>query len=117
MGKDKDVLIYSQHRYDVDFYPHPKGNYTEIGDRKARGMNVNVTMSLGHGDAEAIYAIDEICIPILTEFQPDVVIVAAGFDAVKGDIAGMKMTTPCFGQIVAKLLKTQPKLMCTLQGG
>jgi len=115
--KDDQVLTYSQHRYDVDFYPHPKGNYTEIGDRKARGMNINVTMNMGDGDAEAIYAIEQVCLPVLTEFQPDLIVVAAGFDAVKGDIAAMEMSTPCFGHIVKRLMSVQPRLMCTLQGG
>lgn len=37
------------------------------------------------GDNEYIFAFESIIFPIITEFNPDLIIVSAGFDAIKGD--------------------------------
>lgn len=47
------------------------------------------------GDADYIYAFQQVVMPIATEFDPDLVIIAAGFDAAKGDmLGGCKVSTP-----------------------
>lgn len=39
-------------------------------------------------------ALEAIVLPIAVEFNPDIVIIAAGFDAVEGDLLGGCVVTP-----------------------
>lgn len=46
------------------------------------------------GDADYLYAFQQVVMPIATEFNPDLVIIAAGFDAAEGDMLGGCKVTP-----------------------
>lgn len=47
------------------------------------------------GDADYVYAFQQVVMPIATEFDPDLVIIAAGFDAAEGDmLGGCKVGSP-----------------------
>ena len=51
------------------------------------GFNVNVGWSRkGMGDDEYIAVWEKVLMPIAREFQPDLVLVSAGFDAALGDM-------------------------------
>ncbi|CEP18011.1 hypothetical protein [Parasitella parasitica] len=70
-------------------------------------------------DADYIYAFHEIVIPIAMEFNPDIVIVSAGFDAAINDPIGKCKVTPAgYGQMT-HLLKgvANGKLAIALEGG
>ena len=51
-----------------------------------------------YGDAEYFAAFRSIVLPIAKEFQPDIVLVSAGFDAATGhspQLGGYKVTAAC----------------------
>ena len=52
------------------------------------GYNVNIPFPGAYGDAEALLAWEAVIAPALRAFAPDLVIVAAGFDAMIGDPLG-----------------------------
>lgn len=53
-----------------------------IGEGPGEGYNINVPWEHGRcGDADYFAAWDHVLIPVVKEFNPDMIIVSAGFDA------------------------------------
>ncbi|KAF1844706.1 uncharacterized protein K460DRAFT_284171 [Cucurbitaria berberidis CBS 394.84] len=119
---DPNVLYISLHVYkDGTFYPNlPDGNLDYCGEGPGEGRNVNIPWAEhGMGDAEYLYAFQEIVMPIATEFDPDLVIISAGFDAAEGDLLGGCFVTPaCYGHMTHMLMRlAKGKLVVCLEGG
>ncbi|KAH7089892.1 putative histone deacetylase [Paraphoma chrysanthemicola] len=119
---DPNVLYISLHVYrDGNFYPNlPDGNLDYCGEGAGEGKNVNIPWAdHGMGDAEYLYAFQEIVMPIATEFNPDLVIISAGFDAAEGDLLGGCFVTPaCYGHMTHMLMRlAKGKLVVCLEGG
>lgn len=120
--RDPNVLYISLHVFkDGNFYPNlPDGNLNYCGEGPGEGKNVNIPWSEhGMGDAEYIYAFQEVVMPIATEFDPDLVIISAGFDAAEGDLLGGCFVTPaCYGHMTHMLMRlAKGKLVVCLEGG
>lgn len=114
---DPNVLFVSTHRYG-SFYPGT-GDLNDIGKDKGEGFNVNIPLSLDrYGDGEYLLIFKKVILPILNEFQPQMIFVSAGFDAVKGDpLGGMNVTPNGFAQIVHLLKSFGTKMILCLEGG
>jgi len=71
------------------------------------------------GDGDYLFAFEQLVMPIAREFQPQLVIVAAGFDAAMGDPLGECNITPAgFSHMTHKLSSlADGKLMLVLEGG
>ncbi|KAK6543222.1 Histone deacetylase hda1 [Orbilia ellipsospora] len=95
---DQDSVLYmSLHRFEGGtFYPpNPDGDLTFCGEGKGEGFNVNIPWATGGiGDADYIYAFQRVIMPIAYEYEPDLVIISAGFDAAAGDKIGECYVTP-----------------------
>ncbi|XP_011874063.1 PREDICTED: histone deacetylase 4 isoform X3 [Vollenhovia emeryi] len=122
---DPRVLYLSIHRHDDgNFFPGT-GGPTECGVGEGLGYNVNVAWSGGlnppMGDAEYLAAFRSIVMPIAKAFDPDIVIVSAGFDAAVGHMAplgGYKVSPACFGRMTQQLLNlADGKVVLALEGG
>ncbi|KXN67141.1 Arginase/deacetylase, partial [Conidiobolus coronatus NRRL 28638] len=84
---DPDVVYVSLHRYEnAQFYPFDRtGALGYVGEEGGLGSTINVAWTrAGMGDGDYLYAFDEIVIPIAKEFDPEIIVVAAGFDAAEG---------------------------------
>jgi histone deacetylase 6 len=119
---DPNVLYISLHVFrGGHFYPNlPDGNLDYTGEGRGEGKNVNIPWAdHGMGDAEYIYAFQQIVMPIATEFNPDLVIVSAGFDAAEGDLLGGCFVTPaCYGHMTHMLMSlAKGKIVVCLEGG
>jgi acetoin utilization deacetylase AcuC-like enzyme len=102
--RDRRVLYVSSHAW--PFYPGT-GALQEVGDEHARGFTVNLPMPMGCGDAEYAHLYREIVVPIGRAFDPELVLVSAGFDAYKDDpLAGMRLTAAGYGELAAACLET-----------
>ena len=78
---DPRVMYVSLHRYGEGFYPGT-GAEDEIGAGAGAGYNVNVPWrEKGLGDADYLAAFDLLIDPIASQFDPHLVVIAAGFDA------------------------------------
>eukprot|EP01080_Neovahlkampfia_damariscottae_P003522 gene3522-6169_t len=116
--ESNDVLFFSIHSYGK-FYPG-SGNTKDIGNQNGKGFNVNIPLEgSGYGDTEYLMVMKEIVIPILKEFNPDIVIISGGFDAVKGDLLGRNCLSPKFYGQMTQLFKdnSNGKIMLVLEGG
>ncbi|XP_055523207.1 histone deacetylase 4 isoform X5 [Wyeomyia smithii] len=122
---DPNVLYLSIHRHDDgNFFPGT-GGPTECGAGAGLGFNVNIPWSGGLnpplGDAEYLAAFRTVVMPIARDFQPDIVLVSAGFDAAFGHpapLGGYMVSPACFGYLTRELMKlANGKVVLALEGG
>ena len=107
---DPSVLTVSLHEW--PFWPGTGGPASS-----AEGV-VNVPLSAGSGDAEYRRAFEEVVEPAVREFDPDVVLVCAGFDAHEADpLADMKVTTSGFRELAMRSAGLGPRVAAILEGG
>ncbi|RCH94855.1 Histone deacetylase hda1 [Rhizopus azygosporus] len=121
-SSDPNVLYISLHRYeDKTFYPSSrKGAADYTGHGKGKGTTVNIPWPCsGMTDADYLYAFREIVIPISMEFNPDLLVVSAGFDAAIDDPIGQCKVTPVGYAHMVHMLKSvnNGKMAIALEGG
>jgi acetoin utilization deacetylase AcuC-like enzyme len=118
--EDPSVLYFSTHQY--PFYPGT-GSLFETGGGEGKGYTVNVPLPAGCGDEEYWKVFDEVLLPIARRFQPQLMLVSAGYDAHWTDsIAMMGLTVTGYGQMAATLKalaeeNCQGRLLFALEGG
>ena len=122
---DPSVLYISLHRHDDgNFFPGT-GDLTEVGIRAGIGFNVNIgwtgTLNPPMGDAEYLAAFRSIVMPIAREFDPEIVLVACGFDGARGHpapLGGYLISPACFGYMTQQLMTlADGKVVMALEGG
>jgi histone deacetylase 6 len=125
---DPNVLYISLHVYQNGmFYPgrppnptDPDGGPEHCGTGAGLGRNVNIGWhDQGMGDGEYIAAFQKIVMPIAQEFDPDLVVISAGFDAADGDeLGGCFVTPPCYAHMTHMLMSlAEGKVAVCLEGG
>jgi len=118
--RDPGVLFFSSHQY--PYYPG-SGRLDQVGSGEGEGFTVNAPFPPGFGDAEYRAVYDRILKPIALEYNPELVLVSAGFDPyVKDPLGGMKLTGAGFGAlaaIVRDIAETacNGKVLLALEGG
>ncbi|KAL2041750.1 hypothetical protein N7G274_005534 [Stereocaulon virgatum] len=120
--QNPNVLYISIHVHeDGNFYPSgPYGDHEHCGAGAGLGKNINIPWpTKGMGDADYMLAFQHVVMPVAYEFDPDLVIIAAGFDAADGDQLGGCFVTPaCYAQMTHMLMGlAQGKLVVCLEGG
>lgn len=110
---DPDVLFISFHQDGRTLYPG-SGFTNELGGPNAYGMTINVPLEPGTTDEGIHYVLDNLVLPILEEFQPDLIVNSAGQDNHYTDpLANMRFTAQGYARLNEKL---QPNL-AVLEGG
>ncbi|MEE8076920.1 MAG: histone deacetylase [Candidatus Binatia bacterium] len=105
--QDPSVLYISTHQY--PYYPGT-GAIEEVGNGKGEGYTVNIPLPAGCGDEEYLCVFKEIVIPIADKYQPEWVLVSAGFDSHQHDpLGGMRVTEKGFGIMASMLLELAQK--------
>ncbi|MCL0094415.1 histone deacetylase [Dehalococcoidales bacterium] len=115
-----EVLYISTHQY--PFYPGT-GSIEEDGSGVAKGTTVNIPLPAGCGDVEYLLVFEQIIIPIARRFNPQLILVSAGYDLHWVDrMAMMQVSVTGFGQMV-KIIKELADELCSrrlvfsLEGG
>ncbi|SRR5581483_1745005 len=99
---DPSVLFISTHQY--PFYPGT-GAVNETGAGAGEGFTINVPLPAGCADREYLEVFQDIVTPAAEKFQPEWILVSAGFDAHRRDpLAGMNLTEEAFGAMANSLL-------------
>jgi histone deacetylase 6 len=119
---DPNVLYISLHVYkNGTFYPTgPAGDHLHVGTGAGVGKNINIPWSLhGMHDGDYMHAFQQIVMPCAQEFNPDLVIISAGFDAADGDmLGGCKVSPGGFAHMTAMLMTlANGKVVACLEGG
>lgn len=100
---DPDTLYISFHQDGRTLYPGT-GFMPEFGGPQAIGSNVNIPLPPGTGDEGLHRVLDELVLPILGDFKPDLIINSAGQDNHFSDpLANMQVTAKGYGQLAEKL--------------
>jgi acetoin utilization deacetylase AcuC-like enzyme len=108
--RDDTVLFVSLHQW--PFYPGT-GSPNDQAD-----TTVNIPMSAGSGDDEYFHAFDHVVSPAVQKFEPDVLLVSAGFDAHERDpLAGMRVTEDGFRELSRRCATLAPRFAAILEGG
>jgi acetoin utilization deacetylase AcuC-like enzyme len=117
---DASILYFSTHQY--PYYPGT-GSLTEVGKGKGEGFTVNVPLSTGYGDGEYVGIFEKILKPLTLEFNPEIILVSAGFDIYMEDpLGGMKVTPEGFAGLTRSIMQMANeccagKVVITLEGG
>jgi acetoin utilization deacetylase AcuC-like enzyme len=107
---DASVLFASLHQW--PFYPGTGGPGEE------NETTVNVPLPAGSGDDDYVRAFEERVEPTVRSFDPELVLVSAGFDAHVGDpLAGMHITRDGFRELARRSAALAPRLAVVLEGG
>jgi acetoin utilization deacetylase AcuC-like enzyme len=115
-----DVLFVSVHQY-----PHYPGTgaVTDVGVAGGMGYTVNIPFPAGFGNAEYEEAFARIVEPIGRQFEPDFILISAGFDCHDLDpLGGMHVTGDGFARMTRGLLsvareQSTGRCAAVLEGG
>lgn len=93
------------------------------GEGDGHGYNVNVPLPPRSGDADYAAAFARVVLPVVRAFEPELVLVSAGFDAHANDpLASMEVSDRGFGAMASGLLDALPdrgrgRVGLVLEGG
>jgi acetoin utilization deacetylase AcuC-like enzyme len=117
---DPRVLYLSAHEY--PFYPGT-GALGEVGDGAGEGFTVNLPLPSLCGDGEYLALFREVALPIARAYDPELVLVSAGFDAYAGDpLANMRVSPAGYGALARCCLEmakgaARGRAVMVLEGG
>ncbi len=109
---ERNMAYCSLHQW--PYYPgtgaeHEKGDYKNV---------LNIPLSMGSGKAEYYSAFDKKVLPFLKSWEPELLIVSAGFDASQNDpLGGMQLLPEHFAEFTRYCLDITPHLLVGLEGG
>ena len=107
---DPTVLTVSLHQW--PFWPGTGG------PGSSREELVNVPLAAGSGDADYRAAFESVVEPAVRAFEPDLMLVSAGFDAHLDDpLAEMEVTEAGFRELAGRCAALAPRVGAVLEGG
>jgi acetoin utilization deacetylase AcuC-like enzyme len=107
---DPSVLLVSLHEW--PFYPGTGG------PGQGNETTVNVPMAALSGDADYERAFGEVVEPAIRAFEPELLLVSAGFDAHEADpLADIRLTDACFRWMAERAASFAPRVGAVLEGG
>ena len=117
---DPSTLFISMHQY--PFWPYDTGWLEEHGEDDGTGFNINIPLPEGTGDRGYFKAFDEIVKPVAFEYQPDLIMLSAGYDAHMQDpLAHQCISTLGYAMLSQRLADvrdaTGSNIVCFLEGG
>lgn len=117
---DDSVLFFSTHQ--SPWYPG-SGLAHERGNGPGEGLTINCPFEAGAGGREIRGAFQEELLPALKKFQPELILISAGFDSRIGDPLGQfKLTDEDFAFLTRQLLdfaasSCDGRVVSVLEGG
>ncbi|MFI5312864.1 MAG: histone deacetylase [Candidatus Dormibacteria bacterium] len=117
---DPGVLYTSLHQF--PFYPGT-GALADHGGPQAAGLTVNVPLPAGTSAQTWLDGFDNVVMPALRAFEPEVVVVSCGFDGHRYDpLAELLLDTATYAQVAERItsltaLPSAPPSVWILEGG
>jgi acetoin utilization deacetylase AcuC-like enzyme len=109
---DDSVLYVSLHQWGI--FPGTGGPDDQ------RATTLNVPLAAGSGDREYLRAFDELVEPAVAQFEPELVLVSAGFDAHEDEdiyLVDMRVTRDGFRELSRRCAAMAPRVAAVLEGG
>ncbi|KAL5262358.1 hypothetical protein ACHWQZ_G007918 [Mnemiopsis leidyi] len=118
---DPNVLVINIHRYDNGTYFPRTGHASCDGAGEGKGFNINIPFSgsgqAEYGDPEYLAAFRCVIKPVAEQFCPDIVLIAAGYNAMSGHDS-YNVTAECFAFMTQELGRlAEGRIMIALEGG
>jgi len=108
--EDDSVFVVSMHQW--PFYPGSGGPQDQAE------TTLNIPLGAGCGDDDYERAFDHVVEPAVRAFEPELVLVSAGFDAHTEDpLAGMNVTEDGFRELARRSAALAPRCAAVLEGG
>ena len=120
--QDPSVFYYSMHEHPSFAYPGT-GHVFEKGSGAGVGVTRNYPVLPGQGDKEYKHIIEYDFSHTFDRFEPEVILVSAGFDAhVDDDMSGINLSTEGFSWMMEEIVKmaeihAKGRLISVLEGG
>lgn len=117
---DPSVFFFSTHQWPL--YPGT-GRANESGEGPGEGTTMNFPFPAGSGRAEILGALEKSLIPAADQFQPELVLISAGFDSRIGDLLGrFTLTDRDFSDLTGAVMGiadryAKGRLVSMLEGG
>jgi acetoin utilization protein AcuC len=112
-----DVMTISFHENPRLLFPGT-GFEDEIGTGDGKGYCVNVPLPVGTFDEAYITAFNEIAVPLMGAFQPEIIVFELGADALAGDpLAHLYLTNNVYAEIIRHLVSLNIPILATGGGG
>lgn len=114
------VFFSSIHQW--PFYPGT-GAAREVGYGVGNGFTLNVPLSAGAGNERYLQTLDDVILPKLRAYEPELVLVSAGYDCHRDDPLGsMRVDEDGFGAMTGRLLDLAEsyaggRIVLVLEGG
>lgn len=125
-GTEK-IFYHSEKVFTVSWHQYPfwpfTGNYTDVGADKGHGYNLNIPIPEGFTDEVYIETFEKIVIPAARKYKPQLIFLAAGYDAhYKDTLSGLNLTSPIYDYLSKKVVELSEelcngKLITCLEGG
>jgi acetoin utilization deacetylase AcuC-like enzyme len=114
-----EVLLISIHQWPL--YPGT-GSPAETGTGDGVGYTVNLPVPGGSGDDDYVSLVEHVAVPLALAYEPELVLVSAGFDAHRDDpLADCRVTEPGYAAMTGALRRACAQLGaplgCVLEGG
>lgn len=120
--KDSSVFYYSIHEHPSFAYPGT-GREFEVGIAEGEGFTLNSPILPGKGDDEYRKKIFEEMVPAFEVFQPEVILLSAGFDGHRADLmSGTNLSTEGYDFITEAIVDlvnrfAKGRVISILEGG
>lgn len=108
---DPTVLTISVHQDNV--FPPDSGSLSENGIGPGAGYAINVPLPPGTGDGGYAYTLEQVVVPAMRNFKPDMILVASGFDAGAMDPLARQMVTSEGFRGMARTVKGLAEELCS----
>jgi acetoin utilization deacetylase AcuC-like enzyme len=114
---DASVMYCSTHQ--MPLYPGTGA----VGERGKHNTIVNAPLRAGDGGAQFSEAFEQVILPRLRNFQPDLIVISAGFDAHRRDpLANLNLVEADFGWVTRQIMavadvSAQGRIVSVLEGG
>jgi acetoin utilization deacetylase AcuC-like enzyme len=118
---DPSVLTLSIHQERC--YPIDSGDLHVIGNGNAAGTNLNIPLPPGSGHGAYLAAFDQVVLPAIHRFRPQLIVVASGLDASAMDPMGrMLCTSETYREMASRVAAAADelcagRLVATHEGG
>ena len=98
---DPSVLFISTHQYGS--YPYT-GKLADVGQGDGEGSTMNIPLPGDSGHSAAIAAFEDIVGPAIKKFNPDIILVSAGYDAHwKDPLAGLQYRSSTYHELASRV--------------
>ncbi len=117
-----ETLMISMHQHPDTLYPGTC-YIGDIGNGEHRGKIANITFAPYSGQESIQAAFQSVVLPLLHEFQPEFILVSAGYDGHHNDqLTNLHFMEQSYTYMTEQLVAVadqyaQSRMMCTLEGG